>query len=186
MVAHALPLTVLLLACAAGCASRAPGEAPSTTPEVAPGSSAEPQQSEDLSELEWLLGTWVARNDDGRVAEERWQRQSDDAFTGTSSIRERDNGALIHDESLRLEQRDDGIYYVASPADQSTAAFKLVQSSGDNHSRRWAATFENLEHDFPQRIRYEREGEVLRAVVESADGSKRLSFIWRRRDGAAS
>jgi len=37
--------------------------------------------------------------------------------------------------------------------------------------------FENRDHDYPQRIRYWREGEVLMAEISLADGSKPMR--WR-------
>jgi hypothetical protein len=74
---------------------------------------------------------------------------------------------------MRIEQRESGIYYVASPQGQPTAEFRLVSSAADG-----TAVFENLErNDFPQRIRYRREGGVMQARVEGpGDRSAEWSF----------
>lgn len=58
----------------------------------------------------------------------------------------------------------------SSASSQAEAAFPLVRASATE------VVFENLQHDFPQRIIYTRAGATLRARVESADGKKAQDF----------
>ncbi len=58
------------------------------------------------------------------------------------------SGKTVEYEFLMLRQQSDGIFYVAKPSGQADASFKLVAREPR------AATFENLQHDFPQRIIY--------------------------------
>lgn len=63
-------------------------------------------------------------------------------------------------EQLRIEAVDGVLTYVATPKGQATTAFALAELGPHT------VTFANPEHDFPQRITYRREGEVLTATIE--------------------
>ena len=78
-------------------------------------------------------------------------------------------------EFLRIEQRATGqIVYVASPGGGPTTDFTLTQLGTQR------ATFENPAHDFPRRLTYWREGNVLHARAEGEDGGKArlLEYRW--------
>ena len=51
---------------------------------------------------------------------------------------------------------------------------RLVET-GDSH-----AVFENDAHDFPQRIRYARDGDTLTATISDMSGEQSFSFVWTR------
>ena len=78
-------------------------------------------------------------------------------------------------EQLQIEERADGVYYLAAPGGGSATEFKLVVSE----PRR--AVFENAAHDFPQRIEYQRANDSLTARVSGmVDGkAAALSWTWR-------
>lgn len=76
-------------------------------------------------------------------------------------------------ESLRIEARADGVFYVATPEGEPTTAFRLTRSTADE------VVFENPQHDFPTTITYRRSGdEGLVAIVESA--TRRIEFTLAR------
>ena len=79
-------------------------------------------------------------------------------------------------EYLRIEQRTDGIYYVAHPKAQCPGTdFKLTRVSSSE------AFFENPEHDFPKRIIYRRTADdALTASIDAGEGTKAMSFGYRR------
>ena len=59
------------------------------------------------------------------------------------------NGKLREYEFTQIRQDQDGaVDYVARPSGQAEASFRLVRLQNKE------AVFENLEHDFPQRIIY--------------------------------
>ena len=59
------------------------------------------------------------------------------------------NGRMVSYEFLRVEETDDGgLRLIAAPVGQATTAFMLSSIEPG------AVTFENPEHDFPQRISY--------------------------------
>ena len=69
------------------------------------------------------------------------------------------NGRKTQFEFLRIELVDDVPTYVAQPQGRAGTAFRR-SASGDDWIR-----FENLTHDFPQRIEYRRSGDTLQAEI---------------------
>lgn len=126
----------------------------------------------ELAALSWLSGTWT-EGSNGEVTEEHWSEPRGGTLIGMNrTVRE---GRTVHFESLRIEQRPGGIFYVASPIGQPTAEFRLAASA-----KHQTAVFENLERsEFPQRIIYRREGEVLHARVEGP-GTQSAEWTWSR------
>ena len=79
-------------------------------------------------------------------------------------------------EFIRLQAGEDGIVaYLAQPGGRAAVSFRLVARDGSS------ATFENPDHDFPQRIRYSRNGETLTATISAIDGSNAMSWTFQRR-----
>jgi hypothetical protein len=79
-------------------------------------------------------------------------------------------------EYLRLEQRADGVYYVAHPKARCPGTdFKLTRASATE------AVFENPQHDFPKRIIYRKTADdSLTATIDAGEGSKAMSFAYKR------
>jgi len=124
--------------------------------------------AEGLEAVDWLAGVWVS--EDGRV-EEHWMAPSLGVMVGMN--RDTSRGKAFF-EYLRIEAREDGIYYVASPRGKGETAFRLT----DQDDQR--LVFENPDHDFPKKIVYElRAPDTLCAGVE-ADG-KGFGWCWRRK-----
>ena len=85
------------------------------------------------------------------------------------------NGKMVEFEFLRIEQRDDGVFYIAQPQGMPPTEFRLISSTANE----WV--FANPQHDFPQRIRYRRnpDGSVT-ARVEDESGKKGSNFQYTR------
>lgn len=81
-------------------------------------------------------------------------------------------------EFLRIEERGEAIYYVASPKGRCPATdFKLTRLSGQE------VVFENPEHDFPKRIIYRKNSDGgLTATVDAGEGTKSEKFDFRPMD----
>ena len=75
-------------------------------------------------------------------------------------------------EYLRITARDGRLVYVASPRGTGTTEFVLVGLEGQH------AIFENLEHDFPQRIIYWRVEDRLMARIEGVVGGELEFTEW--------
>ncbi len=123
------------------------------------------EQKPSVNDFAWLAGCWERGGNDWEGAEQ-WMKPAGQTMLGMS--RTVANGKLREYEFLQLRTKEDGaIYYVALPSGQQETWFKLVKSG------KHEAVFENLEHDFPQRIIYrlEKDGSLL-ARIEGMSGGK--------------
>ncbi len=157
---HALWLTATALAAAGAALSVSPLSAQSPAPSTA-------TQTPVAADLGWLAGCWQGRSERG-VSDEQWMSPAGGVLLGMGRTVRGDR--VVSYEFLRIEPRDGRLAYVARPSGQAEAAFPLLRASATE------AVFENLQHDFPQRIVYARTGATLRARVESADGKKAQDF----------
>ena len=85
--------------------------------------------------------------------------------------------SLIDYEFVVLRQSGDRLAYEAHPSGQSPTTF-LSASITDS-----AVTFENLQHDFPQRVGYNRRGaDSLVAWISGPRGgtTRRMEFPYKR------
>ena len=75
-------------------------------------------------------------------------------------------GKTVFYEYLRIEERADGVFYVAHPKARPGTDFKLTKLEGQE------AVFENPEHDFPKKIIYRRnpDGSLFARVEGSRNG----------------
>ncbi|NOT09083.1 MAG: hypothetical protein HOP28_12860 [Gemmatimonadales bacterium] len=128
-----------------------------------------------LGTLKWLAGCWERRAGT-RVTLEMWMPPEGELMLGAS--RTVVSGVTREFEQLRLQARGDTITYTAIPSGQRETAFKSTQFSDS------AFTVENLAHDFPQRIIYQRRGtDSLLARIEGPgqNGATRgVDFPMRR------
>jgi hypothetical protein len=99
-----------------------------------------------IQDLAWMAGHWAVEKD-GTRTEEVWLAPAGGFLLGMGRTAPKTGRASF--EFLRIEQRKGGPVYVASPGGGATTDFPLV-----DFGERFVL-FENPEHDFPQRIRYE-------------------------------
>ena len=119
----------------------------------------------------WLSGHWVV-DGESRV-EEVWLAPRDGLMLGMS--RTTGGSGKPFFEFVRIERREAGVFYLAQPAGRSPATeFRLVSSSATE------LVFENPLHDFPQRVRYRREGDdaIVASIEGKQDGEERVE-TWR-------
>lgn len=123
----------------------------------------------------WLLGKWTRVDlPGGRSGDEQWRTQ-DSALIGVgSSYRE---GALRFREQLRIVAEGDDVFYVADvPGNPAPVKFRLIARDGQS------AVFENLQHDYPQRITYRRDGSRL--IATTSGNGREERFLFERADAA--
>lgn len=103
-----------------------------------------------LAKLAWLQGCWAASGAE-RGSGEQWMGPAGGTMLGMSrTVRK---GRTVEYEFIRIEQGADGkLAFVAQPSGQPQASFPLLREDGDS------VVFENLAHDFPQRVIYRRAG----------------------------
>jgi Domain of unknown function (DUF6265) len=136
------------------------------------GQSSSTKSAFTIADLAWMTGGWRTAPGGRAQIEEYWTAPAGGSMMGISRTIAGDK--LVEFEFLRLEQRADGIYYVASPKGRCPATdFKLTNLSGHE------ATFENPQHDFPKRIIYRKNSDgSLVASIDGGAGTKSRSFAY--------
>ena len=118
------------------------------------------------SVLSWIAGCWVTPDSS---AQEVWVVESERSLAGFG-VSITDNKIAFY-EVLSIKQSEEGSWiYTAHPSGQSSASFVAVEIDDSS------VVFENSEHDYPQEIRYKREGRRLHATVSLIGGVNPNSF----------
>jgi hypothetical protein len=130
----------------------------------------------DINRLAFLSGCWTLTRPNGTKIDEQWLAPAGGAMIGMSrSVRD---GKLREFEFMRVLAAADGkLQFVALPSGQAEAAFP-VKDIAEN-----AVTFENPQHDFPQRILYRLvDKDTLVARIEGSVGGQARSadFPYQR------
>lgn len=122
-------------------------------------------------DLSWLAGAWC--NDDGdRSFEEHWLAERGGLMLGVNRTVTPRGVAF---EFLRIERKAGAVRYIAQPGGAPPVAFTLATSAPQR------AAFTNPAHDFPKRVQYWREGDVLHARVDDGtDAGAAEEFTWKR------
>jgi len=120
----------------------------------------------DLGELRPMAGCWEQRDDANRLlTAEEWAEPDGKSIKGKGRTFE--NGRPRDWALMRIEQRNDGIFFVAKPKENAEeTSFKLVRSY------QFEVVFENMQHDFPKRITYDFSSVELNARIEGPSDGK--------------
>jgi hypothetical protein len=137
-------------------------------------STAAPAQGRGPQLPEWLAGCWRMEQRDV-VIEEQWMAPRGGSMLAMS--RTTRGSETIGFELVVLRVRDGELAYEARPSNQPSAVFALSEATDST------VVFANPEHDFPQRIGYQRVGsDSLRAWTGgTVDGNERtIVFPYAR------
>lgn len=120
----------------------------------------------------FMAGCWSgAHADSGRSSYEIWVAPKAERMLGISQTVRPDRTEF---EFLRIERAGGNVDYVAQPSGRPPTRFRLIDASATH------AEFANPEHDFPQRIRYTRESDLLRADLSGGNPVRRIEFRFRK------
>ncbi len=169
------PVVLVALGAAAWTCSIATAQtAPPAEQQTPATGAAASSESSSLDALAWLRGCWLGEVN-RREFLEQWSPPRGGMMVGFSHtvVAPKFEGALKDKmeaagkppadpgkdrtqdfEYLRLEQRADGVYYVAVPSGKKEVAFKLSDVSEESGAK--VFTFTNVVDEFPQRLIYRR------------------------------
>ncbi len=123
-----------------------------------------------VEDLGWLAGYWLDCSG-GREASETWSDPRAGLMVG-HAVTTQDGRSSF--EALHIRSGPDGRpAYVAQPGGAPPVAFALVDLEDG------VATFADPNHDFPQRIVYQRDGDRLTARVDGEIDGRIRSLEWR-------
>jgi len=123
-----------------------------------------------VGQLGWLAGCWAT---DGREAGsgEMWMAPAGGTMLGMS--RNVKGGKTVDWEFVQIRTQPDGrLAYVVKPHNQPEAAFPLLRMKDSE------AVFEAIEHEFPQRILYRRDGARVHARIEGVLEGKPMAIDY--------
>jgi hypothetical protein len=110
----------------------------------------------------------------GRWTEERWAKPRGGVMLGT--VLGGKGGGADNFEYMRIAPGGDGtLLYWASPRGKAAVPFRYERGPAGE------AVFTNSANDYPQRIVYRRQGDVLSASISALDGSNPTRWSYRRR-----
>ncbi len=126
-----------------------------------------------IDKAAWLAGHWTVETE-GRWTEERWAPPRGGMMLGTSLTGK--GAAASSFEYMRIAAGPDGgLVFWGSPDGKPAVPFRAVDA-GPTY-----LAFENPAHDYPTRITYRREGDVLTATVSGPGGANPMSWRYKRR-----
>ena len=128
----------------------------------------EPTQS--LKDVEWLVGEWRDANRD-RVVTETWLAADGGVMPGVNRTIGDEGTATV--EFMKLVEQDGALAFVAILSGQAPTIFPIKSL------RPGEAVFENLAHDFPQRVIYRRCDVDLCAAIEGVLDDAATRIEWR-------
>jgi hypothetical protein len=132
-----------------------------------------PSSATSIEDLAWLAGNWKGSLGDATI-EERWMEPAGKTMMAVS--RTVAGGRTVAFEFLRIEERPEGIVYIAHPQARPGTEFALTRASDTE------AVFENPRHDNPKLIRYIRTQGVLTAETKGEEDGQPVSqrFVFQR------
>jgi hypothetical protein len=130
-----------------------------------------PPASPPLSAISFMSGCWTGPSPNGATIEEHYSAASENMVIGmTRYVR---NGRVVDFEFTTVERTDSTFIMTPRPKGVKSGAFPLKDVSEGR------ATWENLKHDFPQRIIYRRGTDgSLTARIEGTTLSGERHVEW--------
>ena len=132
-----------------------------------------PSPVTSIDDVAWLTGCWEYSSG-SRTVEEHWLAPRGKTMMNAGRTVQGDK--LVEFETVIIREQDGRLAYEAHPSGQQSAIF-LSQRVGDRE-----VVFENLQHDFPQRVGYKRDGDSLLGWIEGPRNgqTRRIEFPYRR------
>lgn len=125
------------------------------------------------NELAWMMGCW--RTADGMTTETWSEGAYSHMFGHSVTLEQKSNYKEVSFfEILGIMWTGYGYQLSAYPMGKGPSNFQSYEWDPQ------AITFENPEHDYPQRIRYARDGDTLTGTISMADGTKPKSWVYSR------
>ena len=117
-----------------------------------------------LADLSWLSGCWEGRQGEA-VIDEVWSKPGGGSMIGFGRTVKANKTTSF--EFMQFREQDGTLAFMPQPQGGALVTFPLKDSFGSRF------TFENKQHDFPQRVIYEQKGPgLLLAAIEGTYNGK--------------
>jgi hypothetical protein len=127
----------------------------------------------EIKKANWLIGSWqnISENE---ISTEIWEKKNDSLFTAKSFVIVKHD--TVFEETISVEQKGNTVYYIPKVKDQNggkAVEFLLAASNEDQ------LVFENLKHDFPQKISYTKIAhDSILAEISGIEEGKQKSILF--------
>ena len=119
----------------------------------------------------WMMGAWLEQKGDDWV-EEYWTGPRGGIMLGASRTGKGDKLTMWEQAQIRPGSNGKLSFFAMPKGAAPTEVPVTAQTAG-------SITFENPAHDYPQRIKYWREGNLLKAEISMRDGSKAYGWTYK-------
>ncbi|WP_417610425.1 DUF6265 family protein [Owenweeksia hongkongensis] len=129
------------------------------------------QPQPDNSNFDWLVGTWAEiNNTENEQTFEVWEKLGKDTYQGMGySLKDGDTTFV---EELSIANIYGVMHYTADvPGNEEPVSFEIVKSTKSGF------ICGNPQNDFPKKIEYQYEGDVLTATISGGGKSKTFNFV---------
>ncbi len=117
---------------------------------------------EKSENFDWLIGKWKRLNEEeGKETFENWNKINETEYSGIGFTMQ--NGDTIKQERIRLTKSNGNWDIIVKVPEESES----ITFSGTNHNGN-EFTVENNEIDFPNKIKYWKDGKKLKASVSNS------------------
>jgi hypothetical protein len=124
-----------------------------------------------FDDLTWMAGAWTQTDDRGVTTRETWLAPLGGAMAGVGQTTR--PGGKTSFEFMSITTEAAGPTFTARIEGQTPTPFVLKPGPAGE------AVFENLAHDFPQRVIYRRCGEDLCGRIEGVVDGQARAIDWR-------
>lgn len=127
-----------------------------------------------LQQLSWLKGSWIMQRGKAAITEV-WMNTADTIMLGSSSV-VNDQGDTMMTEKIILLEQNDTLWYIPTVGNQNDGrAVRFGELSFSDTM----VSFQNLQHDYPQRIIYRKISDTeIEARIEGMDQGKSASDVF--------
>ncbi len=131
-------------------------------------------QSKKAEKLMWLEGRWDRTDVQGDAqAFETWETAQNNDLVGLGVML--DGRDTVFVERLTITRRKGNLYYIAEVAQNAEPTYFKITSIGNN-----SFVCENEAHDFPKKIAYSLDSDILTVVISGNSRSRK--FIFKKED----
>lgn len=140
---------------------------------LAVGNSIHAQTKPSVADLFWLSGCWQGHQGIA-VIEEMWSKPAGTTMLGLG--RTVKNNRTVSFEFMQFREQNGTLAFLPQPQGGAQVTFPLKEFT------RGKFVFENLTHDYPQRVSYQRKNSLLVASIEGTQNGKfsRQEFVMRK------
>ncbi len=125
-------------------------------------------KNEKIKASQWLLGQWKNTSEEGIIAE-NWSQPNDSTLIATSFyIKEEDT---LHFENIILKEKEGELVYETTIKGQNNDKPILFPLLSETENE---LIFENLQNDYPQKIKYQRNSKSGITISVSGKQAKKI------------